>query len=200
SPRSTSSRATSGASTGRPQRAPWGPCSSCPRRGRTTATAAASWIPTRPSLPRPATSSTTAPRTTCERRSGTTTSTTTTSTRSSSLPAPTGPTPAGSTGCTTGTPSAKTTRAPVVAGFGDGSYPPAPAVARTIVRVSTRGVSDRTVGPRGRRGRGHDPLLPGQGPAGGAQARGAGDLLRGRARGAAEADQRAAAAGIHPHR
>src|SRR5207249_6508003 len=33
------------------------------------------------------------------------------------------------------------------------------------VRVFTRGVPDRTVGPGLRDGRRHDPLLPGQGPA-----------------------------------
>src|SRR5260370_2814102 len=104
--------------------------------------------------------------------------------RSSSSLAPTAPTRNGSTACTTGTRRARH------------GLPRSPS----IVRVSTHGVPDRTVGPDGRGGGGHHPVLPGQGPPGSAAPRRPSDVVRRRPPGSAAPDPGAAAARIQPDR
>src|SRR5207237_5586811 len=68
------------------------------------------------------------------------------------------------------------------------------------VRVITRGVSHRTVGPGGGGGGGHHPLLPGQGPAGAAPSRGQDHLVLRRPPGPPAPRPRPAAAWLHAHR
>src|SRR5207253_1431711 len=68
------------------------------------------------------------------------------------------------------------------------------------LRVITRGVSYRTVGPGGEGGGRHDPLLPGQGPARPAPTGGPHHLVLRRSPRQAAPHQGAAAAGLHADR
>src|SRR5256886_3360476 len=161
------------------------------------------------SSPRRGTWSGTARPTTCATRSFSTTTTTTTSTRWSRSRGPTAPTRVGWTGCITGTRSARRrlisprciqrrlSRLRIRLLWRQRRVIRSWSALLAIVRVSTHGVSYQTVGPDRRRGRGHDPLLPGQGLARLTAPGGSRDLVRRGPRREAEEDQGAPAAGLH---
>src|SRR5256886_10593586 len=210
--RSTTSRATSATSRTLPRPAHKVRCSSCPAPGPNMGRAETSTTLTTRSWPRRGTWSGTARRKTCATRSFSTAATATTSTRWSRRRGPTAPARVGWTGCITGTRSARRrlisprciqrrlSRLRIRLLWRQRRVFRSWSALLAIVRVSTHGVPDRTVGPDRRGGGGHDPVLPGQRPARGAQTGRSGHLVRRATRREAEEDQGAPAAGLHADR